>query len=134
MKYTFKASEVRCNGIGGAGFQEAMKSKDLIKRIVEEVREKIGTDAIFEKIVAENPRDDFYAGRRFTTVDDVVSRLATGLGNWSFDKLGSKELVEMNVRAILETISEDDSITIVIDAHRDCAGADHWYEFEKDWG
>ena len=135
MKYTFNASDVRCNGVGGFGFQPAMKSKDLIKRIIKEVREELGTDAIFETIVAENQRDDFFAGRRFTDVDDVVARLATGLGEWSCDKLGrSAELIEMNVRAILETITKEDAITIVIDAHRDCAGADHWYEFEKDWG
>jgi hypothetical protein len=133
MKYTFKANEVECNGVGGPGYASAMKSKDLIKRIVEEVREKIGTEAIFETIVAENPRCNFYAGSRFTTVEEVVFRLATGLGNWSWNKLGNKELVEMNVRSILETISVDDSITIVIDAHRDCADADHWYEFERCW-
>ena len=37
----FNAREVRCNGVGGFGFQPAMKSKDLMKKIIEEVREKL---------------------------------------------------------------------------------------------
>ena len=29
---------------------------------------------------------------------------------------------------------EEVEVTVVVDACRDCAGADHWYAFEKDWG
>jgi hypothetical protein len=28
----------------------------------------------------------------------------------------------------------EEKVTLVADACRDCASADHWYTFEKDWG
>lgn len=130
----FKASEVKSNGIGGAGYQGALKSKDKIQKIVEQVREKIGLDAIWKEVNGENDRGPYYAGSRFNSVEDVTYRLVSALGNWSYKNVQDELLVEMNVKFIAETISEEDAITIVIDAHRDCASADHWYTFEKDWG
>ena len=134
MEYTFKAKEVQCNGVGGAGYQAARKSQDLIEKIVVEVREELGLNEIWSRIIAADPNSDYHQGSRFNYVDNVTSRLISGLGTWSWNKFKNEELVEMNVRHILETITKEDAITIVVDAHRDCAGADHWYTFEKDWG
>jgi len=133
MNYTFNANEVHCNGVGGYGYQAALKSKDLIKDLVLQVRRDLGTDKIFNSILEKDPHGDYHQGSRFIESDNVVSRLATGLGNWAWNKFENKELVEMNIKHILETITKEDSIIIVIEAHRDCASADHWYTFEKDW-
>jgi len=134
MEYTFKANEVHCNGIGGGGYQAALKSKDLIEKIVVEVREELGLNEIWSRIIAADPNGDYHQGSRFNYVDGVTSRLVTGLGEWAWKKFENEELAEMNIKHILETITKEDAITIVVDAHRDCAGADHWYTFEKDWG
>lgn len=134
MEYTFKANEVHCNGIGGGGYQAARKSKDLIEKIVVEVREELGLNEIWSRIIAADPNGDYHQGSRFNYVDDVTTRLVTGLGDWAWKKFENEELAEMNIKHILETITKEDAITIVVDAHRDCAGADHWYTFEKDWG
>lgn len=133
MNYTFNASEVRCNGLGGPGARAARKSHDLIEKIVNEVREELGLNEIWSRIVAADPKGDYHQGSRFNYADNVTSRLVTGLGEWAWKKFENEELVEMNVKHILETITKEDAITIVIDAHRDCASADHWYTFEKEW-
>lgn len=134
MKYTFKANEVHCNGIGGYGFQPAMKSKDLIESTILKVRLDLGIDKIWDMIIEANPDNDYHQGSRFNTIDTLVYRLATSLGDWAYKAFGNElELIEMRVRNILETISYNDAITIVVDAHRDCAIADYWYSFEKDW-
>lgn len=135
MNYTFNANEVHCNGVGGYGYQSAIKSKDLIEATVLKVRLDLGLDKIWRMIIEADPNGDYHQGSRFNTLDNIVSRLATGLGEWAYKQFGNEpELIEMRVRNVLETISYDDAITIVVDAHRDCAGADHWYTFEKDWG
>lgn len=134
MNYTFNASEVHCNGVGGSGYRAAAKSKDLIEKLVVEVREELGLNEIWSRIIAADPNGDYHQGNRFNYVDKVTSRLITGLGEWAWKKFENQELVEMNVKHILETITKEDAITIAVDAHRDCAGADHWYTFEKDWG
>jgi len=134
MEYTFNANEVHCNGVGGYGYQAALKSKDLIESTILKVRLDLGLNEIWSRIIAADPNGDYHQGSRFNHLDNIVSRLTTGLGNWAWNKFENEELVEMNIKHILETISYDDAITIVVDAHRDCAGADHWYTFEKDWG
>lgn len=134
MNYTFNANEVVCNGVGGYAYQSSIKSKDLMVKIVESVRENLGLDEIYKLAMEKDKFKDLYAGYRFESVDEIVFRLATGLGGWGFKKFGeAPELIEMNIKHILETITQEDAITIVVEAHRACASADHWYTFEKQW-
>ena len=133
MNYTFKASDVSCNGVGGAGYRSVMASKDLVEKIIRDVREQLGLDEIFNRITAADPSGEYYKGQRFLEEGAIVSRLITGIGNLLHSKFNDDLLVEMNAKHILETITNEDAITIVIDAHRDCASADHWYMFEKEW-
>jgi hypothetical protein len=133
MNYTFNASEIQCNGVGDYGYQAALKSKDLIESTILQVRSDLGLDEIWNRITTAHPNADYHQGSRFNDIDRLTARLATGLGNWAWNKFETEELVEMNVKHILETISYDDAITIVVEAHRDCADADHWYTFEKEW-
>jgi len=137
MNYTFVAEEIKCNGIGGGGYQAALKSKSQIRSIVDRVQSEIGIDELKRLVIELNDNqkypDDLYWGTRFNSPEDITSRLISGLGSWSHSKLKNEHLVEMNVRFITETISLEDSITIVTEAARDCASADHWYTFEKEW-
>ena len=134
MNYTFKAEEVKCNGIGSYGYQAVNRSIDLILKHINNVREELGLDEIFNMAVKKEDTFDLHPGSRFKDPETVAARLVTGLGNWGFKTFGEQpELIEINVKHILETISKEDAITIVVEAHRDCAGADHWYTFEKQW-
>lgn len=58
---------------------------------------------------------EYHYGSRFNNTDSVIFR----------------------IESALETVEELDQLGLMnwaLDALRDCASADHWYTFEKDWG
>ena len=129
----FNAIEVKCNGLGGNAYQAARKYSETILDIVNEVRDTFGIESIWQKIIDESEYNDYYQGSRFSNAESNASRLISGLGNYCYSYLQSEELVEMHLGAILNNLTFDEKVTLVVDACRDCAGADHWYTFEKEW-
>jgi len=129
----FNVNEVRCNGVGGSGYQAVLKHKDAIQGICQDVRDLIGIEKLWELATAE-PNVDYHQGTRFNSVEDNAYRLITGIANHVSEYLPTSELIEMHVGAILTMLTMKEKVTLVADACRDCAGADHWYTFEKDWG
>ena len=129
----FNASEVHCNGIGGYGYQAARQHSETILSIVKEVRNNLGIDAIWQKIMELDGQGDYHQGRRFLDIESNATRLITGLGNYCYSYLESEELIEMHLGAILSNLTLEEKTNLVVDACRDCAGADHWYTFEKQW-
>ena len=129
----FNVNEVRCNGVGGSGYQAVLKHKDAIQGICQEVRDLIGIEKLWELATAE-PNVDYHQGTRFNSVEDNAYRLITGIAGHVAEYLPTSELIEMHVGAILPMLTMKDKVTLVADACRDCASADHWYTFEKDWG
>lgn len=133
--FKFNATEVKCNGVGGSGYQGVLKHKEAVQSIVDEVVNTIGRDRLYELAVASGEKyDDFYAGRRFNSNEDLMYRLVSGIARYVSSKLENDLLIEMYVGAQLKMLSYEDKQTMVVDAARDCASADHWYTFEKDWG
>jgi hypothetical protein len=59
------------------------------------------------------PGDQYLEGHRFSSTSRVVDRI-----------------ISVSNRPIL---TEANALDWVLDALRDCASADHWYHFEKDW-
>ena len=134
----FKATEVKCNGTGGHGYRGALKHKGAITKIVEEVKSNLSTEDFWLLTQAQNQKQPYsselYQGRRYGSVDDLTYRLISGLANYCYSYLESEELVEMHLISVLASLTYEEKQYLVIDAARDCAGADHWYAFEKDWG
>jgi len=133
MNYTFNADEVICNGVGGTYYQEAMESKDLILHLVTQVRDHLGEEVIFTMAQQKNKFGELYIGRRFSDPVAVTDRLATGLGAWANTQFNTAQEAAVGIRTFIETLSREDAITLVVEAHRECASADHWYTFEKQW-
>ena len=129
----FKVSEVKSNGIGGEGYQAVLIHKDAIVEICQEVRDLLGLDKIFE-LITEDSTNDYHRGHRFEEVENNAYRLISALAKHCSTYLDSDELIEMHIPAVLKGLTTEDKVTIVVDACRDCASADHWYAFEKDWG
>ena len=77
---------------------------------------------------------EYYAGRRYNGVEDNAYRLTTGIARQVSSYMKDDKLIEMHVGAILNNLTIDEKVYMVLDALRDCASADHWYTFEKDWG
>ena len=133
----FNYKEIECNGVGGRGYQAVLKHKDQIQAICQEVRDLLG-DRLWEKMIKQASQVDsygeYYAGSRYTRVEDNAYRLATGIAKQVSSYLDSDELIEMHVGAILNNLTIDEKVYMVLEALRDCASADHWYTYEKDWG
>lgn len=133
----FNYKEIKCNGIGGSGYQAVLKHKDQIQSICQEVRDLLG-DRLWDKMIEHastiDTYTDYYAGRRYSEVEDNAYRLITGIAKHVSSYLNSDELIEMHVGAVLNNLTIDEKVYMVLDALRDCASADHWYTFEKDWG
>ena len=129
----FKVSEVTCNGTGGQGYRAVLKHKDAIVEICQEVRDLIGLDELFS-LATKDKNSDYHRGYRFEEVENNAYRLITGIANHVSEYIPTSELIEMHVGAILPMLTMEEKVTLVADACRDCASADHWYTFEKDWG
>ena len=129
----FNVNEVRCNGVGGSGYQAVLKHKDAIQEICQDVRDLIGIEKLWELATAE-PNVDYNQGTRFNSVEDNTYRLITGIASHVAEYIPTSELIEMHVGAILPMLTMEEKVILVADACRDCASADHWYTFEKDWG
>ena len=133
----FNYKEIKCNGIGGRGYQAVLKHKDQIQAICQEVRDLLG-DKLWDKMIKQASEVDtyteYYAGSRYQGVEDNAYRLATGIAKHVSTYLKDDLLIEMHVGAVLNNLTIDEKVYMVLDALRDCASADHWYTFEKDWG
>ena len=133
----FNYKEIECNGVGGRGYQAVLKHKDQIQAICQEVRDLLG-DRLWEKMIEQASKVDSYgayhAGSRYNRIEDNAYRLVTGIAKQVSSYLDSDELIEMHVGAILNNLTIDEKVYMVLDALRDCASADHWYTYEKDWG
>ena len=133
----FNYKEIECNGVGGRGYQAVLKHKDQIQAICQEVRDLLG-DRLWEKMIEQASQVDsysaYYAGSRYNRIEDNAYRLVTGIAKQVSSYLDSDELIEMHVGAVLNNLTIDEKVYMVLDALRDCASADHWYTYEKDWG
>ena len=134
----FIATEVKCNGTGGAGYTGALKHKETIINIVDEVKSNLSEDAFWQLTQKQNEQQPYtaelYQGTRYNSNNDLAYRLISGLGQYCYAYLQSDELIEMHLIHVLKTLTYEEKQYLVIEAARDCAGADHWYTFEKDWG
>jgi hypothetical protein len=132
--FKFNVNEVKANGVGGYGYSAVSKHHGAIRSIVDEVVTTLGRDKLYELAVASGEKyDDFYAGSRFNSNEDLTYRLISSLSNYIYPKFDSDELTEMYVAGLLVRLSAEEKQILVVDAARDCASADHWYTFEKQW-
>ena len=134
----FKVTEVECNGVGGYGYQAVLKHKPQIDAICQEVRDLLG-DKLWPSMIehaemVDKNHWDYHAGSRYSSVEDNGYRLVTGIAKHVSTYLKDDKLIEMHVGAVLNNLTRDEKVYLVLDALRDCASADHWYTFEKDWG
>ena len=133
----FNYKKIECNGIGGQGYQAVLKHKDQIQSICQEVIDLLGNklwDKMIEQASTVDTYTEYYAGSRYNGVEDNAYRLVTGIARHVSTYLKDDKLIEMHVGAVLNNLTIEEKVYMVLDALRDCASADHWYTFEKDWG
>ena len=93
-------------------------------------------------IVGPGPNDDYYFGTRFNSNSSVADRAISAVCSAAFNGLEhtpekpTDEQIEAAKNDIIEFFEKIDGKTmdyLIIDAMRDCASADHWYKYEKQW-
>lgn len=114
----------RCNGlkIPAAPLSEAAVL--VLKRALPRARD------LFEAALRSGELDrhgDFHLGQRYRSLYDVQHRIESAIDKeppiFSGDRVGGGEA---------EFLADPEAWAL--DALRDCAAADHWYTFEKDYG
>jgi hypothetical protein len=136
-----KVEQIKCNGSSFAGPVES--SKHLLLTSIKLFRMRFSTEDIMSKIEAIQT-DDYYFGTRCGNDDTVYHRLASAITREAVKELYPEFqnysmqpdqilVLEGFIKAFTESLSGSEMDALIIDAFRDCASADHWYKFEKQW-
>jgi hypothetical protein len=99
----------------------------------------------YDDLVKKWPQDDYYEGRRFQNNEDVAARLLSavsgavnqalreaGIEPYNEDNTATKDAIALGDH-FMSTLSGTDLNGLISDAMRECASADHWYTFEKEY-
>jgi hypothetical protein len=126
----FNAKEVKCNGISSALVLINQENSQIIETYISTYRNL----ADFRKIVEGFGEDWSFYGRRCRENSTIAARITSGLANHALSLFNNNaELATEWVNFALRNISAKDLNVLVVEALRDCASADYWYTFEKEW-
>ena len=129
-----EATKVRANGISGRNpWPDTSRIKPIIETAISVYRLRNTNEEIFEAITQISPTGDFYAGMRFSDNEAVVMRAMSALNVAAFELTEDIEEAHQLIYDFINNISGKDMDIIILDSLMDCAGADHWYKYEKQW-
>lgn len=141
--FTFKADEVTCNGIiAGCGTVLTPENKSKLKVFLNTHFMMLDKSALLQELEDSGLIDGrWIIGRRASSTDEIIDRMVSGLLSYGLHKFAQnggtykahRELSEMWINAQIKMMSAKDIITIMEKALVDCAEADHWYTYEKQW-
>ena len=84
-------------------------------------------------LLIESGRQDLYYGSRCKDISAIVDRITSMLAMHAASQFSSIELAEMWINAQIEQLNGRELATLANKAIEECASADHWYTFEKQW-
>ena len=129
-----EASNVKANGISGRNpWPDVTKIKPIIETAISVYRLRNTNEDIFRGIDAIAPNGDFYAGTRYSNNDTVVTRTISALNEAAFQLTEDVEEAHQLIYDFINNINGKDMDIIILDSLMDCAGADYWYKYEKQW-
>ena len=89
------------------------------------------------------PEGEYHSGTRFNDNKAVCTRICSALTTAARISLfGTQLVVDMDekiplfegvIKSFVDSLSGKEMDIIILDGMKDCASADHWYTFEKDW-
>lgn len=129
-----EASTVKANGISSFNsWPQVSKIKPILETAISVYRLRNTNEDIFREIATISPNGDFYAGIRFSDNESVVSRCVSALNESAFKLTDNVEEAHQLIYDFINNINGKDMDIIILDSLMDCAGADHWYKYEKQW-
>lgn len=138
-KFKFNASEVVCNGIMvGCDSLLNEDNRSTLTTFLKTHFMMAPQEVILQELQDSGILDqDWIVGRRASDIDSIITRMVSGLVEYGHTKFaeftGTRELTEMWINAQIKIMSAKDIITVMESALMDCASADHWYKYEKQW-
>ncbi len=129
-----EALNVKANGISGRhSWPDTSKIKPIIETAISVYRLRHSTEDIFREISTLSPNEDFYAGVRFSNNETVATRIISALNEAAFELSNDIDEAHQLIYDFINGINGKDMDIIILDSLMDCAGADHWYKYEKQW-
>jgi hypothetical protein len=132
----FDSRDVVCNGnVGGVDNILTDDNKSILKTFLMTHFMMTPKKIILQELEDSSLIDGrWFIGRRADDNNEIISRMASGLLNYATPKFdNNRELAEMWINAQVKMFTAKDIITIAESALHDCASADHWYTYEKEW-
>jgi hypothetical protein len=127
-------TKVHANGISGRNpWPQVSRITPIIETALSVFRMRYSTDEILGQIANGDPYADLYAGTRFSNNDQVATRILSAVNEHAFTLTDNAEEAHQIIYDFFENISGKEMDTLIFDGLRCCAGADHWYKFEKQW-
>lgn len=131
---------IKCNGLTGGFGNATLSVKSTIQTAVSLFR--LRHDDILEMMPAGG---QYHAGPRFKDDERVTDRICSGLyeaaiqevtgSSWPSHNATPEQFVQIvkSIEAFIENIGGKCMDALILEGMRDCAEADHWYQFEKQW-
>ena len=129
-----KVSDIKCNGIGM--MSPSNNVRPFITTAISLFKMRNSTEDIMEMLPGN---DDYYPGTRFNDNERVADRVCSAITNaaaneYYKDGTESDPLVLQGIiESFTNSLSGSEMDVIILEALRDCASADYWYKFEKQW-
>mgnify|MGYP000132298711 FL=1 len=137
--FTFNANDVTCNGIiAGCSTILTSESHAHLKTFLDTHFMMTDKNELLQELEDSNLIDGrWIVGSRASDTDQIIDRMVSGMYNYAILKFkgnyGSNLLAEMWINAQVNLMTAQDIIIIMEKALIDCASADHWYTYEKQW-
>lgn len=126
---------IKANGSSSSAQHHDKEMMGYVMSAIELYRMRFTVEEIFHKLSTEFPLDDYLAGRRFKENIVVAYRFFSAVNNafigGGYDLKKPEDLEEIN--NFIKNLSGSDMNALILDSLRDCASADHWYTYEKQW-
>ena len=136
-----KLTDIKCNGESSLS-PSAELAAPYLQTAISVFRLRYTEKDILTAIHKLNPNGDYYFGIRCSNDSSIYYRIAIAISLTAYNELFkgiselSKEQFETLQKYIVnfvESLNGSEMDALIIDAFRDCAEADHWYKFEKQW-
>jgi len=122
-------NEIECNGSTYIPNIQTNSQTASVQTAVSLYRMRYSDQEIFDTFPAG---EDYYRGYRFTDDSTVAGRAVSAVLNYLQPKVPAENLQD-EFNRFFENINGTNMDFLILDAFRDCAAADYYYEFEKEY-
>lgn len=125
-------SEIKANGVMHVPGINLSKYISIIETSIPLYRMRNTDGDIFNKF-PDQSLDAYYRGSRFKDNHEVALRAASAVLEYFYNPEVDKEIINEQLEEFFTEIDGKTMDALIQDALRDCAEADRYYTFEKNW-